>query len=448
MEVSKLRVDFMNFTKSESLQERVKSDRETPIDISSAKIQLNNNTIIEFINTNEQLLLILNRETGLAPYSHEFIKGIHDAQVLSGFISAISSFIYEVIGFESTQWKTVFGTNSIILVEGGEWSIGVLIAARETSELRSKLRSVVREFEECFEFLRDVEGIQYIFHDFDKYVRRVFVDERITRRTVVAKISDWRDQLSNFRLPSIAFGVSKILLGFDESTTVQEIVDFHKIRIEKVIDILSTAAWHGLVRLTYVPEDHDILSLSERASAVLFSKSNPLEIPANSLRAVARLDGRTPLSKIIDKMSIKEQELLESLGILVNRGLVQRISIERRLVLFNECILSTLMSKGALIIGPKPMRDFFELVSTTNNIDYPWIGRISLSDALHVSCYLEESMTHTDLDDISNTLIYFIEEITKHLTRRCGDLATKRLVETVYIECRENWTHYISDLEK
>ena len=104
-------------------QENAKSHASKTIDILSANMEINNNTILETVNTNEQLLLILNRETGLAPYSHEFVKSFHDAQILSGFISAISSFIYEVVGFESTQWKTVFGTDSIILVEVGEWSI-------------------------------------------------------------------------------------------------------------------------------------------------------------------------------------------------------------------------------------------------------------------------------------------------------------------------------------
>ena len=108
--------------------------------------------------------------------------------------------------------------------------------------------------------------------------------------------------------------------------------------------------------MTYVPLDYDILSLSERASAVLFSKTNPLQISPNSLRVLARFDGRTPLSKIVNDTAIEKQEILASLGTLVNKGLVQRISTERRLVLFNECVLSSLVSKGAFIVGTKAMR--------------------------------------------------------------------------------------------
>ena len=436
----------MSDSESDNLHGNEKGDRGKILDSSTAKMEYNNNPTPETCVTNEKLLLILNRETGLAPYSHEFVKGVHDAQILSGFISAISSFINEMIGFESTQWKTVFGSDSIILVEGGKWSIGVLIAERETSELRSKLRNVIREFEDCFEFLRDVEGIQYIFHDFDNYVRRVFVDERITSRTVVAKMDNWRQLLSNFDLPSTAFAMSKILLGFDESITVQEITDSHKMEIENVIEIFSKAAWNGLVSLTYIPMDNDILSLSERASAVLFSKSNPLNITANSQRVVARFDGRTPLSKIVNNMTVQKKELLETLGVLINKGFVQRISVERSLVLFNECILSALISRGATIVGSKAMRHFFETVSTTSNYDYPWIVRIILTDTFHVSCFLEENMTPNDLDEMSLTLEFFVEEITKFLTRKWGDLATRRLLESIRNECHENWACYLSEI--
>jgi len=43
-----------------------------------------------------------------------------------------------VTGEKQSYWKTVYGSDSVILVETGEWTVGVLVTSRETSEGRSK----------------------------------------------------------------------------------------------------------------------------------------------------------------------------------------------------------------------------------------------------------------------------------------------------------------------
>ncbi|MFX1263030.1 MAG: hypothetical protein ACFFAZ_13155, partial [Promethearchaeota archaeon] len=90
--------------------------------------------------SNEKVLFILHRESGAALYSHEFIPGGLDPQLLSGFVSAMTSFIGTLAGGEQTQWKTEYGEDIVLLVEGGEWALGVMAISRETNEVRSKLR--------------------------------------------------------------------------------------------------------------------------------------------------------------------------------------------------------------------------------------------------------------------------------------------------------------------
>ena len=423
------------------------TENEELIDLSEPNWEINFDTFSNSICSNEKLLLILNKESGLAPYSHEFIEGAQDPQVMSGFISAISSFMGEATGKSQSQWKTVFGSDSIILVEGGDWSMGVLAAAKETNEARSKLRSVLREFEDCFEFLRDVEGIQNIFSDFNQYVRRVFVDERVSGRTLVTKNPEWRSSIANLDLPSDAFEVSKVLLGFEESTTVQEISEFHNHQLEKVIEIVSLAFWHGIVSLKYTPSDEDILALSEKASTILFEKSNPLKLQTSSLGVISCFDGRSPLSHFTKDMMIQDQELLlADLGNLINNGLVQRISVEKRLVLFNECILSHLVSQGASIVGTRTMTNDFEEIREQGGRNHPWIRRIILQEKMRARCMLEGSMTPIDLDDMYDAVEYFIEEIVKYLSKRCGRRVTNRLLKKVRTQCHQNWAPYLSNV--
>ncbi|MHA1575739.1 MAG: hypothetical protein ACTSU3_00120, partial [Candidatus Thorarchaeota archaeon] len=161
---------------------------------------------------NEKLVMIINKNSGLAPYSHEFSKSNLDPQVISGFISAMTSFMGTVTGEKQSYWKTVYGSDSVILVENGEWTVGVLVTSRETSEGRSKLRRVVYEFEDYFAVLKDADGIEgSAFREFDQYVRRTFVYDQITGRTLVMKRDEWRNSIFTFDLPSTAFAVSKIL---------------------------------------------------------------------------------------------------------------------------------------------------------------------------------------------------------------------------------------------
>jgi hypothetical protein len=409
--------------------------------------EINLDSYNQSICSNEKLLLILNKNSGLAPYSHEFIEGAQDPQVLSGFISAISSFIGEATGKDQSQWKTVFGTDSIIIVESGEWSIGVLAAGKETSEARSKLRSIVREFEDCFEYLRDVEGIENQFSDFDQYVRRMFVDERISGRTRVTKNPEWRELMNNFDLPSTAFEVSKILHGFNESTTMEEIMELHDKQFDRIVEVVSTAFWHRIVSLVYIPSDDDILSLSDRASTILFDKSNPLRLQTRTLSILSQLDGRRSLSSYTSEIPNSEkEELLDDLGGLINNGLVQRISVEKKLVLFNEFLLSELVSKGTSIVGRRTMERDFETIREMGRVDHPWLGRINLIDGMQVRCLLEHSMTPIDLDDMYGALDYFIDEITNHLSKRCGKRVTDRLFRKTEAKCREIWAPYLANV--
>lgn len=409
--------------------------------------EINVNVFLKEDSCNEKLLLILNKESGLAPYCHEFTKGFQDPQILSGFISAISSFIGEVTGKNQSHWKTVFGTDSLILVEIGDWSIGVVVASKETTEIRSKLRRIIREFEDCFKYLRDLEGIEDVFSDFDRYVRTMFVDEHITNRTVVTKIPEWRTYLSKFDLPSTAFDVSKILLGFEDSATIGQIEEFQNIGFDRIIEIISIAYWKGVVRLTYIPSDDDILDLSEKASAILFKKTNPLKLSTSCLQIVARLDGRTPLSQFFnDHMDSNKESLLLQLGSLVNNGLVQRISIERGAVLLNESLLCELVEKGSSTVGSRFMKKYFDKISIEGSTHHPRMSRILLRDDMKAICRLEESMTPDDLEDMSEALEFFIQQIIKCFSERCGSSFAKRLLEKVTNECRQKWKPYLSDV--
>jgi len=410
--------------------------------------ELQSDIVNEQLSTNDKMLFILHRYSGLAPYSHSFKEENQDPQVLAGFVSAMTSFMKQVSGEEQPNWKTVYGSDSILLVEGGEWSIGVLVASRETDEARSKLRSIVREFEDSFAVLKDADGIDArMFNDFDEYVRRVFVDEQITTRTKVTKMYHWRPSLSRFKLPSTAFEVSKILLGFEETDSIENIARFQKVPIKEVIENISKAYWQGLVKLQYIPSDDDILVLAEKAASIIFKKTNPLALSGATMNVISLLDGRTALSNLTNDMIIQDQELLlAEFGLLINNGFIQRISVERRLVLLNQCVLSNLVFRGSFKIGKREMKSIFQTIRKQGRIYYPRISRIILTDDMHVRCILEESMTPVDLDDMCDALEYFIKEITEHLSSNCGIQIADSLIQDARKESSRIWVPHLENV--
>ncbi len=405
-------------------------------------------TLATQTSSNEKLLLIMNRYSGLSPYSHSFIEEGQDPQVLSGFVSAMTSFMGELNDEKDSNWKTVYGSDSILLVEGGEWIIGALVASRESNEARSKLRKIIREFEDSFVVLKDADGIDAsIFRDFDDYVRRVFVDEQITARTKVTKMYHWRPSLSRFSLPSTAFKVSKILMGFEETDSIENIARFQKLPITEVIEIIAKAYWQGIVKLRYIPSDDDILVLADKAASIIFHKENLLVLSGTTLSVISLLDGRTSLSNLTNDMIILDKEfLLAEIGLLIDNGFIQRISVERRLVLLNQCVLSNLVYRGSFKIGKREMKSIFQTIRKQGIIYHPRISRIMLTDDMHARCILEESMTPVDLDDMCDALEYFIREMIEHLSSRCGIQTTDSLVQYSRKESNKIWGPYLENV--
>ncbi len=264
------------------------------------EIQRNRPTTEEYsVLSNEKLLFILNQFSGVAPYSHEFVQGVQDTQVISGIVSAMTSFMGEIMGEEQTQWRTQYGNDSTLIVEGGDWAIGVLVVKRETEEVRSRLRRVVKEFEECFAVLREADGIEGgAFKEFDHFVRRTFVGDRLSRRSVILKGSNWNETSISFDLPSWAFKTSKTLYYLEDRQTLNEALCILDSTFDDATEVISRALWNRNINIVYVPDERDILLLSEGSASLLLETGNPTGLSIDSIRIVGALDGRTRLISI------------------------------------------------------------------------------------------------------------------------------------------------------
>jgi hypothetical protein len=402
----------------------------------------------EYEMSNEKLLFLLNRYTGIAPYSHDFVIGNLDSQILSGFVAAMSSFMGEVTGLEEMHLKTVYTADSTLLVEGWDWVIGVLAVSRETTEVRSKLRSVVREFGQSYASLKDADGIPGgILNEFDEYVRHVFVHDRLSPKSVIFKTQNLTHVKGHYELPSVAFNVAKILHYTRNGTSLGELTSILGNTLEQVKHLVSQGCWRNAIRIKFVPTENDILMVTDKSSSTLFSRSNPLELSSTTIRVVGALNGRSSLSLFIEEFDLLEKEtVMSELGDLINKGFVQTISIERRLALMNECVLNELLVECANAISITTAKEYFKIACDTGIANHPWIGRIHYEQERGIKCMMDDSMTPHDLDEMYDAINFIIRNIVDQLSVDIGQTEADAILQSIRESCRERWSPLLYDV--
>ncbi|MFX0045217.1 MAG: hypothetical protein ACFE8Z_05175 [Candidatus Hermodarchaeota archaeon] len=387
------------------------------------------------------MLFVLNKHTGLSPYSHEFVIGGIDPQLLSGFVTAMGSFLAEVAGSEETGWKTVYGSDTTFIVEVNDWVVGVLAVARETTELRSRLRRVVREFKQSFEVLKESDGIDGgLFAEFDQYVMKTFTLDRVAPQSLVMRRNDWEGALDRMESSGNQTLARDLVSKLETSITVSNLTEEYSLSLKEVRDSISEACWYNAVHVKYVPTERDILEISERALSTLLDPVNPLGLSTVTIAVVGRLDGRTTLEPITSELDQEERErVLKELGDLILSGHVHRISMERESVLVNECILTRFARACSEVLGAEHMQHTARRILTSGIAKYPWLSRVRVHVDLSLQSVLDESMTPRDFDLLAEALEQFLNDLVETLSMEMERNDVIDLLKYARWSCQEDW---------
>ncbi len=120
-------------------------------------------------------LMILNKKSGIVMYSQAFGGFEFDEDLVSGFLTAISSFGTEMSQKETTM-KAIQYQDFEIIVEIGEYSrVALVLSGQVTEFLRSKLLKFIKEFEEVYkEDLEEWVGEISVLQDTNYLVYQIF----------------------------------------------------------------------------------------------------------------------------------------------------------------------------------------------------------------------------------------------------------------------------------
>ncbi|NHI82791.1 MAG: hypothetical protein EAX81_00620 [Candidatus Thorarchaeota archaeon] len=398
--------------------------------------------------SNEQFLFILNAFSGVAPYSHEFVAVSQDTQVLSGLISALTSFMQEITGTRRTHWKTEYGSDTTLIVEEGEWAMGVLVVKKETSEARSKLRRIVREFEDSFAILREADGFEgSAFRDFDQFVRRLFVADRLSNRAIILKGYDWRENFVHCESPRWSYNIKKLLTQIEDRMTLSSAMQLLEVSFEEITELISRALWNRFIHVVFVPPDDDILMLSEESGSFLLDMQNPKKLRLDTLKVIGSLNNRTKLIHILRKLKLDSSEtLMIELGLLTNGGYIQRVTLERKLVLVNECILTMMLKRASNLLDAKSIRNYFNLAIERTVAQIPWATRIECSRGFKITCRLEEALEIRNLLQLSDALESIQKDLANQVSQKLGSATAERISKEAMTSCLEVWSSSFEDL--
>ncbi|MBN2153106.1 MAG: GTP-binding protein [Candidatus Lokiarchaeota archaeon] len=118
-------------------------------------------------------LYVFHEESGVCLYYHPFTDAVVDPQLISGFISAITSFGGK---FEETSLKElVFKEYRILMETSGPCKFAVLIVRQASPILNNRIEGFIKTFMKTYgDALKDWIGNVRIFKDAEMLVRSVF----------------------------------------------------------------------------------------------------------------------------------------------------------------------------------------------------------------------------------------------------------------------------------
>ncbi|MFW9806534.1 MAG: hypothetical protein ACFFFK_07380 [Candidatus Thorarchaeota archaeon] len=369
------------------------------------------------VTTNEKGLFIIHRHSGMALYSHEFVRGELDPQLLSGFIGAMTSFLGEALSSAESGWKTMYGSDTTLIVEVGEWTTAVLVVLKDNGLLHNKVRLIVAEFENMFQAFRDASCFEGgIIDAFDEFTMRVFLDEKISFRTCIRKKPDWKEEMLPFASLNQLDSINSILSMIDSQIAIGDIVRCLNISFEAAKEIVMFAYWHHSIDLRYTPSNVDILKPTEKSLSTIFSNGNPLRLSRNTMFIVGSLDGRKPLGAILERWNLDDENIKSELGDLITQGFLQKTTPEHNLILGHESVLNLFLAQCTRLVPQQTLKVAL-LTTFVNGIrTHPWLSRVQIQDGFSLQCQIDETMSPSDYGDLYDALQYVINETVRKLS--------------------------------
>lgn len=290
-------------------------------------------------------IFFVHKQGGLNLLHHSFSGSKLDEDLVSGFISALISFIDALTPVTKDYQKeksirTVDRGDFKIIIEAGESILGIMFVNILKVEIRTKLREIIKQFEESYN-LKEFDGIVEIekFESFKEIIFKKFASEiiQVTDVPVMApSMQDFlatHDELDLLGLHNISPGLIELLSIIDGTSDVQEIANRTESPVGEVIEKIGYLYELGDVITIESPVNNtDIFALTPEGMPIFRSNTYERETLMNlfgndGIEILLNIDGSRSIEGIQKKTNIDLEKIKEVVRLCSLERLVKRVRV-------------------------------------------------------------------------------------------------------------------------
>lgn len=389
---------------------------------------------------NVNSLYIIKRETGICMYHKDFKEPIFDPDLISSFLSAMTSFLDEATGNVRSRARAFEGTDHRIVIEFGDWVLGALSVDRESAQLREKLRRVVQKFEEQFNILRWVDMDLAVYSRFEKVVLEEFIRDRIQEDSILQVKRNWELYTGKAEVRSFLNLIPK-------RCSVRDAADFLEVPMSLAIDLASKAYWDKAIEVTHPVTPDDIYQ-----TTFLHQQSHQIEgVSEETMKALGELDGETSLAIAAERVKTKDMKrFLEEIAMLAEKHAVEPVPEVQSILVLYKNVLETVLSSCAKLIGYKAAATLFRKSQKNLVQTYPWLRLVYLEDQADVeiknqlnAAVVKREVSADTIGKGFGDLLHCIAECTSVYT---GETIANRIVERTRTETQKEFPRLVNNI--
>jgi len=309
-------------------------------------------------------IYIFRRKDGVCLYHYPFGSIQLDPQLISSFLTAILTFIDEMIlsGVPTTGGKKVSDMFSrgayTVMIESGDLVSGALMALSEDSDLRARLKTCIKVFEEYYgEKILTKIIKEDMFKDFDDFVRKTFAT-RIVEPFRVPKFtaSVPKEQLHDY--------ISRVLVDIiDGRKTVFDLSLESKLPLDLVALSILALLEKGVIKLMFKCRKSDILRVTKLGNVVL--ETREIDVPEHlnstmALKIISEIDGERTIKEILDKLEIPFETFTKYIEFFYENGYVEYIPPHHFVCRIVMDVMNFLLTASMKYVKKKKIVEIFE----------------------------------------------------------------------------------------
>jgi hypothetical protein len=269
------------------------------------------------------------KDSGTCILHHSFTGSSLDEQLVSGFLSALSSFLNFIMPKSDTDSdkmvRSVDRGDFKILIEPGKAIIGLLLAKSDTPSIRKKLREVILLFEEIYDIDPYKDTVAY--EPYKEIIVKKFAPEFINSNDVPILSDNFIDK-----------STLELLVAIDNNSDVKAISNKLNENLETVIEKLAYLQELGIVQIgntATLLKDTDIFILTDEGKNLRQKISYVYETMMNNfgkngvdILEMTR-DGKISINGIHKKLNdnVDINKIKEIIGFSMKEGWVRPVRI-------------------------------------------------------------------------------------------------------------------------